>query len=173
MHYYNFIFIAISLPGCKLNLSIFGSGTVVTTSQDVHETLVPTPPQDQVFNGFDGGCVGAGPCILDISKSDADHAQDFAIEAHFEQDAPPGTATYTYNYLNQRQSKTVSGVTTYYIYDEQGHLLSELNSSGQSTKDYDVQESTSVASAWMRRSDRVHGWRVCCPCRATRRYCEW
>jgi hypothetical protein len=29
------------------------------------------------------------------------------------------------NYLNQRQSKTVSGVTTYYVYDEQGNLLSE------------------------------------------------
>jgi RHS repeat-associated protein len=176
------------LASCKINLDIFGTGTVqtqsgtinctnngttqsgdctqtynvdannvacnpatdpnctvVTASQDVHETLVPTAPQDNTFKGFDGGCVGAGPCTLDISKSNADQAQDFAIEAHFEEDAPPNTATYTYNYLNQRQSKTVNGVTTYYIYDEQGHLLSELNSSGQSIKDYVYMDGEYVA----------------------------
>jgi len=41
-----------------------------------------------------------------------------------------GSATYTYNYASQRVSKTVGGVSTYYLYD--GSLpIAELNGSGQ------------------------------------------
>jgi RHS repeat-associated protein len=41
------------------------------------------------------------------------------------------TIGYGYNALGQRVSKTMSGVTTRYFYDEQGHLAGEYTGSGQ------------------------------------------
>ena len=40
------------------------------------------------------------------------------------------SATYSHNALGQRVKKTVSGVATYFVYDEAGHLIGEYNSSG-------------------------------------------
>jgi RHS repeat-associated protein len=39
-------------------------------------------------------------------------------------------ASYAVSALGQRVSKTVSGVTTFFVYDEQGHLLGEYDGSG-------------------------------------------
>jgi RHS repeat-associated protein len=39
-------------------------------------------------------------------------------------------ATYGVNALGQRVSKTVSGITTRFVYDEQGHLLGEYDGNG-------------------------------------------
>jgi RHS repeat-associated protein len=39
-------------------------------------------------------------------------------------------AAYAYNALGQRMRKTIDGVTTYFIYDESGHLIGEYDSSG-------------------------------------------
>lgn len=44
-------------------------------------------------------------------------------------------ATYTYNAKGQRITKTVGGVTTRYVYDEQGHLMSEISPSGEVWKE--------------------------------------
>ncbi len=46
------------------------------------------------------------------------------------------SASYGYNALHQRTSKTVSGQTTYYIYDAQGQLLAELDANGQTQVEY-------------------------------------
>jgi RHS repeat-associated protein len=40
------------------------------------------------------------------------------------------SASYVHNALGQRVKKTVSGVATYFVYDEAGHLVGEYNSSG-------------------------------------------
>ena len=40
------------------------------------------------------------------------------------------SATYQINGLGQRVAKTVSGVTTYFVYDEQGQLLGEYDNAG-------------------------------------------
>jgi RHS repeat-associated protein len=42
----------------------------------------------------------------------------------------PTTATYAINALGQRVAKTVGTTTTYFAYDEQGHLLGEYDSAG-------------------------------------------
>jgi RHS repeat-associated protein len=40
------------------------------------------------------------------------------------------SASYSHNALGQRVKKTVSGVATYFVYDEAGHLIGEYNGSG-------------------------------------------
>lgn len=45
-------------------------------------------------------------------------------------------ATYYYNGLGQRAKKVVGTKTTYFIYDESGHLLTELNGSDVPTQTY-------------------------------------
>ena len=40
------------------------------------------------------------------------------------------TATYSVNALGQRVKKTVDGASTYFVYDEAGHLLGEYDSAG-------------------------------------------
>ncbi|SIR02094.1 RHS repeat-associated core domain-containing protein [Marinobacterium stanieri] len=46
------------------------------------------------------------------------------------------SATYTYNAHRQRTSKTVNGQTTYYLYNQSGQLLAELDHSGQTKVEY-------------------------------------
>ena len=49
---------------------------------------------------------------------------------------PSGTVSYTYNFAGQRVSKTVSGVTTYFLYDG-ALLIAEINgATGAITKSY-------------------------------------
>jgi RHS repeat-associated protein len=51
---------------------------------------------------------------------------------------------YEYNYENQRVSKTVDGVTTYYVYD--GHkLLGEYDTQGSAIKEYIYLDDTPIA----------------------------
>ncbi len=40
------------------------------------------------------------------------------------------TASYSHNALGQRVKKIAGGVTTYFVYDESGHLIGEYNGSG-------------------------------------------
>jgi RHS repeat-associated protein len=40
------------------------------------------------------------------------------------------TTTYTYNALGQRVTKTTAGNTTYFVYDEAGHILGEYDNAG-------------------------------------------
>ncbi|GAB0154351.1 hypothetical protein [Marinobacterium sp. BA1] len=46
------------------------------------------------------------------------------------------SATHTYNAHRQRTSKTVNGQTTYYLYNQSGQLLAELDHSGQTKVEY-------------------------------------
>ncbi len=50
--------------------------------------------------------------------------------------APGGSPTYTYDWAGRRVSKTLGGVTTYYLYAGGGLLLCELDSSGSVLRSY-------------------------------------
>ena len=120
--------------------------TTVGSTDTVTENIQAIPSQDQAFNGWTGGWLcGADNCKQDIDYDHAQNAQIYDIQANFGSTATPQAATYTYNYLGQRDSKTINSITTYYVYDEQGHLLSELDSSGNSIKDYVYMDGEYVA----------------------------
>ena len=50
--------------------------------------------------------------------------------------AKDGGIAYTYNAKGERISKTVDGVTTRFVYDERGHLISEISPKGSRTYIY-------------------------------------
>ena len=52
---------------------------------------------------------------------------------------------YQYNGLGQRVSKTLNGVTTYFIYDTQGRMLAELDGQGNTTREYVYSDDDLVA----------------------------
>jgi len=45
------------------------------------------------------------------------------------------TARYQYNGLGERVAKTVDGVITYFVYDEQGHLIGEYDAAATATRE--------------------------------------
>ncbi|MDP2325457.1 MAG: RHS repeat-associated core domain-containing protein [Gammaproteobacteria bacterium] len=47
-----------------------------------------------------------------------------------------GTVTYSLNGLGQRYSKTLSGTTTIFLYDQAGHLIAETSDGGTSYTEY-------------------------------------
>jgi RHS repeat-associated protein len=58
----------------------------------------------------------------------------------------PQDATYTYNHLGQRASKTTGGTTTYFVYsDLDGQLLGEYTSTGSPIREYIYLEGERVA----------------------------
>jgi len=52
---------------------------------------------------------------------------------------------YVYNANGQRVKKTVSGKTTYFIYDQSGNLIEEIDNEGKPTADYIYLGSTPIA----------------------------
>lgn len=72
-----------------------------------------------------GGVVSQN-CDTWISPEDAGNTSEVAIEANFTEDTVPTAATYTYNHLGQRKTKTVGSTTTYFVYsDIDGQMLGE------------------------------------------------
>jgi RHS repeat-associated protein len=61
--------------------------------------------------------------------------------------------SYTYNAGGQRVSKTVDGVTTFFIYQQNGLLLAELDSNGNTLVDYIYLEGKPVAQVRSRNSE--------------------
>lgn len=57
----------------------------------------------------------------------------------------PAEIAYTYNASGQRVSKTVDGVTTFYIYQQDGSLLAELDKNGNTLVDYIYLEGKPIA----------------------------
>ncbi len=90
------------------------------------ETYVATPTSENEFNGWAGDCVGGSACDHTISTADASSDHVRQVTASFgSSEELAASASYTYNYRWQRASKTVNGVTTYFLYDEEGLLLQE------------------------------------------------
>jgi RHS repeat-associated protein len=57
----------------------------------------------------------------------------------------PTEISYTYNAGGQRVSKTVNGVTTFFIYQQNGSLLAELDANGNTLVDYIYLEGKPIA----------------------------
>lgn len=58
---------------------------------------------------------------------------------------PFGTASYLYNGIGQRVAKTAAGTTTYYVYDQAGHLLGEYDGAGAPLQETIYLDDTPVA----------------------------
>ena len=116
----------------------------------IEETWIATPDNDDTFDGYTEHCNGT-TCTHTITESDADATNAVTIEAYFDTEAEPLAVEYTYNYLGQRVSKTIGTEVTYYVYDEAGNLLSEIDgaastaSNNVSIKDYVYLEGEYVA----------------------------
>ena len=69
---------------------------------------------------------------------DTNTTAEISIVANFIPDeVEPQEATYQYNYLGQRKSKTVNGTTTYFAYsDVDGQLLGEYTIAGAPIREY-------------------------------------
>jgi len=73
-----------------------------------------------------------------------DEKHTYSYDARNRLIAIDNNVTYQYNYDNRRVSKTVNGVTTYFIYD--GHkLLGEYDQNGDLIKEYLYYNSTPIA----------------------------
>ncbi|MEO0443267.1 MAG: RHS repeat-associated core domain-containing protein [Pseudomonadota bacterium] len=76
--------------------------------------------------------IGSGPAQTDYHYNHANRLSTVTTAT--------STVDYRYNALGQRTQKTVTtggnSVTTYYIYNELGQLLTELNGNGDITRDY-------------------------------------
>ncbi|MCB1614708.1 MAG: hypothetical protein KDI30_01715 [Pseudomonadales bacterium] len=84
-----------------------------------------------------------------MSEDDADTGDVATIQATFLNEPDPVAASFTYNHLGQRVSKTTgtspNEVTTYFIYDEKGNLISELDTNGNTLTDYIYLEGQRIA----------------------------
>ncbi len=126
------------------------------------ETLVASSNEEPGFAGWQQGCIGAGSCSHTLTTNDVDNDNTYEIEARFEPEASPEPVTYTYNHLGQRKSKTVGNppdqLTTYFIYDPQGRLISEItNETPPLYKDYIYMEGQLAAIHEKRGSDeQIH-----------------
>lgn len=78
-------------------------------------------------------------CAIEPSLNECtvDATSSLSVTATFRQKRLPiQAATYTYNALGQRITKTVAGVTTIFQYDMEGRLLGEFDSAGQPMMQY-------------------------------------
>jgi RHS repeat-associated protein len=146
--------LALLLGGCRITTTIVGEGTV--TSQNGHfncstgnagdctedyqatgsETLVAVPAPGWTFVKWTNcNYVSITSCSTSFGQNTAGNV--WAIVATFKPiDPPVQAATYTYNALGQRMTKTVGNVTTLFQYDLAGNLIAELNSSGQALRQH-------------------------------------
>lgn len=100
------------------------------------ETLVAVPDEGNDFDGWGNFCApGSGFCQMTI-EGDAEVTTDAVVEATFGGATALEDATYTYNHKGQRASKTVDGVTLYFIYDLAGNLIGEYDNSGEPLREY-------------------------------------
>ena len=82
---------------------------------------------------------GSPTAVTDTTLPDAQHSYN-AARRLAEIQTETLTARYTYNALGQRTSKSVTEngqtTTTYFLYDEQGMLIAEINGAGQTMTHY-------------------------------------
>jgi RHS repeat-associated protein len=172
----------LTLTACKIDLSIFGTGSVKTDSgsidcstgttgdcnqeyvTDMQEcdaagncTLVTTsttetfnalPGDNSSFGGWGELCFGLAnqSCSHTITSEYAAENDVLNVTATFDPEPAPQDATYTYNHLGQRASKTTGGTTTYFVYsDLDGQLIGEYTSTGSPIREYIYLEGERVA----------------------------
>lgn len=107
-----------------------GNCTVIGSGQTFTEILLATPEGDESFDGWGGSCSGAADCSREINETDASSDDTHYVQANFDVEPEPKNASYTYNHLGQRASKTLDGVTTWFTYNPQGQIMQEVTSTG-------------------------------------------
>ena len=144
------IVLVVLLSGCRITTLIQGKGVVASTSgtffcsevggdcfqkytSPTIETLLAAPAPGYTFARWTGcNYVSLTSCATPILQSAIAQDLPWDITATFKPLTPPvQAASYTYNALGQRITKTVAGVTTIFQYDLDGNVLAELNASGQ------------------------------------------
>ncbi len=150
-----------------LKVSVAGAGQINTLSGAIlcgqgatdcaesyeevtEETFTAVPEVGYYFAGWQvAQCAGvAAECQLEISSSLNGVSSDtFELKANFEPiEAAPEEAAYTYDAFGRRSSKTLGGVTTFFIYDTQGKLIQELDGSGKPVKEHIYLDEEQVAA---------------------------
>lgn len=102
------------------------------------ELFFAQPDPGHKFLGWSmGHCAGVGSCYVPWSEEDGSGSGTGFVEADFAPINPqPQTVSYLYNAMGQRVAKTVNGVTTLYVYDIYGQLIAELDSNGNTLREY-------------------------------------
>src|SRR5690606_20428838 len=114
------------------------------------ETFKAEPDPGYKYTGWNQGhCAGVGDCYVSWDANQATNFEGesrYTIEASFEPVNPtPQSVSYTYNALGQRVAKTANGITTFYVYDQYGNLISEVDQNGTILREYVYFEGQRVA----------------------------
>jgi len=137
----------LSLSGCRIYTHIEGQGTVMSqsgkfncstgqsgTCEATYNTGGSETFEAQAKSGYTfakwKNCdyVTLETCRTSWTQQLADDYDLLRITATFKEQNPPiQAATYTYNALGQRITKTVDGTTTIFQYDLQGNLIAEID----------------------------------------------
>jgi RHS repeat-associated protein len=145
-HYFTLAAIVLGSAGCRVDVTIDGAGGVRTLSGSItcdsnggdcseqytrptREVLVAAPAEGQTLVAWHG-CVyrDITSCEMPIIQQAIDRDLQLTIAARFEPVARPlQAAAYSYNGLGQRVTKTMGEVTTVFVYDLDGYLISELD----------------------------------------------
>jgi RHS repeat-associated protein len=123
-----------------------GNCTLVTASTT--ETFNALPGDNSSFGGWGELCFGLAnqSGSHTITSEYAAENDVLNVTATFDPEPAPQDATYTYNHLGQRASKTTGGTTTYFVYsDLDGQLLGEYTSTGSPIREYIYLEGERVA----------------------------
>ncbi len=88
----------------------------------------------------------SNPTVTNPQSNDTDYDGIPDGVDPYPQDSDKKNATYKYNHLGQRASKTVNGITTYFVYsDVDGQLLGEYKADGSPIRQYVYVEGERVA----------------------------
>jgi RHS repeat-associated protein len=146
--------LALLLTGCRITTTVVGQGTVTSQSGNFNcstgnvgactrdyttagsEVFTAAPAPGWTFAKWTNcNYVSITSCGTSFGKNTA--TDNWVITATFKPINPPvQTASYSYNALGQRITKTVGTVTTLFQYDLDGNLIAELNSSGQALRQH-------------------------------------
>ena len=152
---YLMVLFALLLGGCRVNLLIEGEGTVTSASGNFNctnntgvcykdytvarsEIFTVQPAPGWTFVKWTGcSYKRLLSCSLSILQQGIGSGTPWPVTATFERiNKPVEEATYTYNALGQRKTKTVGGDTTVFLYDLAGNLIAELDETGQALRQH-------------------------------------
>jgi RHS repeat-associated protein len=140
-----------SISGCDVESPEYAACIIANTcdpedttctqveSGGFNEILAALPEDGNGFAGWSGEayCLfGSGFCEFTVDQDAASWDVTKSITASFDGDVVPQVASYTYDYKGQRESKTVGGTTTFFSYDNDGHLIGEYSSTGTPVREY-------------------------------------
>lgn len=154
----------LGITGCRIDLAVTGEGRVETLSgtfacdsnggdctqeydAPTNEVFIAEPLPGHTLSSW-SGCVyrDIRSCEVAVVQEAIDRDLTLAINASYQPiKRPIEAASYTYNALGQRVSKTVGGTTTLFVYDLAGKLLAELDEQGRPVREHILLDSVPIA----------------------------